>query len=203
MEDLMQKIGCLHNTSTPDPEAVVMRALQTSREMLADRGCTDVEAAATFSQVLQAMQQLVPVITSYGAVPSRVLFHNEERVGVRQLRAWSEQFSGETIVIVSAEGPTSFTKREAEHAHPRVQFFAYKDLQMNVTRHVLVPAHAKVDASEVKFCHATKGSWPKLYTNDRVAQYYNFQAGDLVRITRTFGVQQPVYYYRLVCHCIG
>ena len=65
--------------------------------------------------------------------------------------------------------------------------------------HSLVPKHEKIGVDEVEYQVGLAEEWPKLYTNDAIAQYYNYKKGDLIRITRTVGCAEPVFYYRLVC----
>jgi len=132
-----------------------------------------------------------------------VYFHNEERIGVKQLRLWNEIHADCNVIIVSLEGPTAFTKKEADQNYENIQFFLFKDLCVNITKHAIVPKHELLDTTEVQKINyqiSDNGSeWPKLYTTDAISQYYNFKPGNLIRITRTIGTQEPVYYYRLVC----
>ena len=133
-----------------------------------------------------------------------VFFHNEERVGVKYMRNLTEQHPNHTIIIVSLEGPTSFTKREADHSCPNIQFFLFKELCVNISRHCLVPKHEKLSKEAVSKLNYTispsSNEWPKLYTTDKISQYYHYQTGDIIRITRTMGYPEPVYFYRLVCN---
>ena len=128
-------------------------------------------------------------------------FHNEERIGVKQMRTWYENHIGGDLIIVSLEGPTAFTKKEAEHNYKNIQFFCYQNLCVNVTKHSLVPKHEKMtkqDIEQLNIKITDDEEWPKLYTNDAISQYYNFKPGDLIKITRTIGYPEPIYYYRLV-----
>jgi len=137
------------------------------------------------------------VVRGGGSKTAHVYFHNEERVGVKQLRLWVEASSADSIIIVSLEGPTSFTRREAEQNYPQVQFFQYRDVCVNITKHQLVPKHEKI--SKLPFeTSDNMAEIPILYTTDKIAQYYNYGQGDLIRVTRTCGVQEPVYFYRIV-----
>ena len=131
-----------------------------------------------------------------------VFFHNEERIGVKQLRNWSEDNMGSKLIIVSLEGPTAFTKKEADQNYPNVQFFTFQNMSVNITKHTLVPKHEKITYDSIKHLYAVNSSeeWPKLYRPDPISQYYNFKDGDLIRISRTLGYPEPVYYYRLVCN---
>ena len=124
-------------------------------------------------------------------------FHNEDRVGVKHLRTWMENATNDKVIIVSIDGPTSFTRRETDDKYSNVSYFTFRDVCVNITRHKLVPKHQRVDACAVPN-NVSLEHLPVLYTNDKVAQYYDFDSGDIIRITRTAGVQEPIYYYRIV-----
>ena len=80
-----------------------------------------------------------------------------------------------------------------------VQFFTFQELCVNITKHTLVPRHEKITRSEVPVDLTNScAELPILAANDKVAQYYAYEPGDIIRITRTAGVQEPIYYYRIV-----
>lgn len=194
--DTLARIGQLNNTATTRTPTTLMTVLKTTVEMLQDREETNIQACQSPEEVLDKMANAQHVIRSAGC---RVFFHNEDRVGIKQLRAWVECVDSDRLIVVSLEGPTTFTRREAEHNYPHVQFFLFRDLCVNITKHVLVPRHEKVSKSDIPISVSDDmREMPVLFTTDRVVQYYNFQEGDTIRITRTAGAQEPVYYYRVV-----
>ena len=201
MEELLNKIGQLNNTSKADYTVVLGRTLTTCIEMLRDRGYNVTNDCRTIGDISYKIEHAEFILCGENAAGETTLvyFHNEERIGVKHLRMWSEQNANCNIIIVSLEGPTAFTKKEAEQSYKNVQFFIFKDVCKNITKHSLVPKHEKVDPSSLPFRCGSDDEWPKLYTSDPIAQYYNFKPGDLIRITRTLGYPEPVYYYRLVC----
>jgi DNA-directed RNA polymerase subunit H (RpoH/RPB5) len=124
-----------------------------------------------------------------------VYIHNEERVGVKYARYVldeGEQNGGFGIVI-STDGPTPFTRRECEGK--RIQFFLARDLYVNIVDHCLVPKHEAVSEppSGVK-----KEELPCMESTDKIAQYYDWTPGTIVKITRVFGGHEPIPYYRVI-----
>lgn len=201
MESVLIKIGQINNSATASYALVLERVLKTCVEMLKDRGYNVVNECRTIGDVTYKMQEFHPVLCGeqWNKPPILIFFHVEERIGVKQMRAWNEKNSDADIIIVSLEGPTAFTRKEAEQNYKNIQFFLFKHLCVNITKHALVPKHERIDVNE---CHVTVSSseeWPKLYTTDTIAQYYNYKPGDLIRITRTVGYPEPVFFYRLVC----
>ena len=204
MEELLSKIGQLNNSATASYGLVLERVMRTSSEMLRDRGYTVSTDCRTIGDITYKMEHNAPVLRGERAGnPSITLyFHNEERVGVKQLRQWNELHPNSDHIIVSVEGPTSFTRKEVEQvADDHTQFFMFKSLCANITRHSLVPKHERMSPAEV-FDLPVAGSipeLPKLYTTDPISQYYNYKCGDLIRVTRIVGCSEPVFYYRTVC----
>lgn len=195
----LSKLARVNNTAHCSPKDTVSRCIKTLIEMLQDRGYTDIQTCQTVEQAFDNMKTFRPLLQAVGSDRTvRVYFHNEDRVGVKQLRAWTENAANDAIIVVSLDGPTSFTRREAEEKNPNVSFFAFRDLCVNITRHELVPRHERIPRSMLPLELRSVDALPFLYTTDRVAQYYDFRPDDIVRITRTFGAQEPVYYYRIL-----
>lgn len=200
MEILLNKIGQLNSTTTANYTVVLERVLKTCVEMLKDRKYNVTVDCRTVGDIIYKIEQNDSVMVGESQSGTAIVFfHNEDRVGVKQLRNWNDCNQGSQIIIVSIEGPTAFTKKEAEQNYPDVQFFTFKDLCVNITRHHLVPKHEKLEKNEVNYQVSTDEDWPKLYTTDAISQYYNFKPGDLIRVTRIMGYAEPVFYYRLVC----
>lgn len=173
--------------------------------MLKDRGLDFVQACQTIDEVTQNMLEGRPVVTASsersetGHSHTCIYFHNEDRVGVKALRQWIEASVADEIIVVSLDGPTAFTRKEAEQTCPQVQFFQFRDLCVNITHHILVPKHQRITEKDIPLeLSSTKHELPMLWTSDKVAQYYAYKPGDIVRITRIVGTQEPVHYYRIV-----
>ena len=198
--DTQKKIGQLNNTAVKSTEQVLMAALNTVIEMLNDRGYTNIQACQSIEEIQTNMADNRYVAAGGGEFVVHVFFHNEDRVGVKQLRMWVESSNADRIIVVSLEGPTSFTKRDADTNYPQVQFFSFRAVCVTITKHKMVPRHEKLsDKSQVPVeLSPSCGELPVLFTTDRVAQYYAYEAGDIIRVTRTVGSQEPMFYYRIV-----
>lgn len=200
---ILTKIGKVHNTSSCITEDIIMRCSGTINQMLLDRGFDEITGCSTFNQITDCMQNCQIIfqgIDSDSGAIIDVFFHNEERVGVKQMRNWCEESIANVIIIVSLDGPTSFTRKETDNYDRQVQFFTFKELCVNITKHLLVPKHELMNEEEKAKLQFLKNpnDLPKLYSNDKVSQYYNFKVGDVIRVTRTIAYSEPVVYYRLV-----
>jgi DNA-directed RNA polymerase I, II, and III subunit RPABC1 len=66
-----------------------------------------------------------------------------------------------------------------------IELFNVDDLQFNITKHILVPLHKKLNKEECKEFKQQYGtSIPVLLKSDPVCRFYNFQKGDIIQITR-------------------
>jgi DNA-directed RNA polymerase subunit H (RpoH/RPB5) len=173
---------------------VLLRVVETCSDMLTDRGCDSVSAPSDVDHLSRTVDEAdSPVLVGHGVPLTHVWFHAEERVGVKHLRSILEASAeADRVIVVSQEGPTSFTKKEA--AGSRAQFFCYRQLVANVTRHRLVPLHSKADSSS----HPEKESYPRISSTDPVCLYYDFCKGDVVHVRRVFGSCRPYDHFRTV-----
>ena len=199
MTDHLAKIGQLNNTAQLTTQSVLIKTLTTCIEMLKDRGYVNIQACQTVEEITQNMVDTRYIVSGSGTENIQIYFHNEDRVGVKQLRTWVENSMADKIIIVSLEGPTAFTRKEAESSYEKVQFFTFRELCVNIMHHILVPKHERVTENEVPYrLSKSRAELPILSMSDKVAQYYAYEPGDIIRITRTAGVQEPIYFYRIV-----
>jgi len=185
----MDKVGLIHSTTKTVGLNVLEKVIKTCSEMLSDRGCTNIEIT---NDILESMEEVTQILKGRGAKQIDVFFYNEERVGVKFLRNLLEESSIDLIIIVSLDGPTTFTKKEAENIP--VQFFTFKDLCVNITKHRIVPKH-ELCTEQINW---SVKELPKIPEFDPIVQYYNFPVGSIIKISRTFGSHEPTIYYRHV-----
>lgn len=91
-------------------------------------------------------------------------------------------------IIVYRNSVTSSAKKSLETLEYVFELFALHELQLNITKHRLVPKHARVSQEEKEELDKNyKGKLPILLHTDAIARYYAFQKGEYVRITRKDG----------------
>ena len=130
-----------------------------------------------------------------------VFFHIEDRIGVKFLRLLDETYGDDVskrnrtvdVLVVSIDGPTPCTRKEAAETRPWVQMMTFKELFVNISRHELVPPHRLITQDERTGLQARLrlsddfSELPRLFSTDAVAKYYRFRPGDIVRIDRPLG----------------
>lgn len=187
-EQFLQLLGGIYPAMHTDAMTILKKIMNTVKEMLQDRGCQDIDIAKS---PLRCISQQLPIFTSNSTY---VYFHDEAKIGVKFAREIKEQNDIKNVrsICISTDGPTPFTKRECDSS---IQFFLAKTLCMNVTKHRLVPKHEAV--TEVP--NVTDVSLlPSMLDTDAICQYYDWPIGTVVKITRTFGGHEPVFYWRLI-----
>jgi DNA-directed RNA polymerase I, II, and III subunit RPABC1 len=67
-----------------------------------------------------------------------------------------------------------------------IELFSMDELQYNLVEHYLVPHHEKLEEEEASVIRKKWGSkLPILLKTDAVSRYYNFQRGDIIKVTRS------------------
>ena len=188
---VLASFGSVHNTIHGDGDDVIGRVVKTTEEMLLDRGCTSVTRQAN---VYQSITEggFEPILRGRGGGHDvDVHIHNEDKVGIKFVRALLNK-SDDALILISKDGPTPFTKKNCDGE--RVQFFNICDLCVNVTHHALVPRHERAQPPD----GIESDKLPKIFDTDPVAQYFNWPVGTVIRVMRVFGGDEPIPYYRIV-----
>ena len=196
MDTIVGGLKRMHHATTINTEGLVMRMITVCHEMLTDRGCTNIQCPSSYAEVETLVDQSQPVIVT-DAPRTRVFFHTEERIAVKYVRALLDDGDDfDRTIIVSLEGPTSFAKKEIQsNAETTIQFFKYKELSVNITKHVCVPKHERIDHIDFKY---DVSKCPTLSLTDIVSRYYDYKIGDVIRVHRRFGTTDASEYYRIV-----
>jgi len=105
------------------------------------------------------------------------------------------------IIVLKIEPNNTIYKLEKEKM---VQIMNCKELQINKTKHTLVPKHQLItdeEANELlkKYSLISKSQLPLILISDPICRYYNFKQGDIIKITNNSISQNKGYeYYRCV-----
>lgn len=115
------------------------------------------------------------------------------------------QYENIDILIVLKTKPTnSILKLEKEKGINNIQIMNCKQLQINITKHFLVPQHIKLNVGEVdevmrKYNLTSKSQFPMMLRDDPIARYYNYKSGDIIKIVgKTKQMNRNYEFYRCV-----
>ena len=109
----------------------------------------------------------------------------------------------EIILIIQFKPNNSIIKLEKEYNNFDLQIMWCKQLQFNVTKHILVPNHIKLDENEENFIIKkynlkSKFQLPIILKNDPISRYYNYQSGDIIKIIKEYNETSFTTSYRCV-----
>ena len=95
-------------------------------------------------------------------------------------------------IIVYKENVTPVAKKIIDDTKEfKIELFQVDELQYNITKHYLVPKHEnhlKKGTKEcVKFKKTYSDNFPILLRNDPVARFYDYEKGDIIKITNSEG----------------
>lgn len=109
----------------------------------------------------------------------------------------------ELIFILKHKPNNSIIKIKKEEEFEICEFFSLDNLQFNITKHILVPNHTKINENELnvimnKYKLKGKHQLPRISINDPVIKYYNYKKGDVIKIVRSSPTSFEYIYYRAV-----
>lgn len=117
--------------------------------------------------------------------------NEEEKVSIADIKKRISVLNREgasRCIIVYRSSVTSSAKNSIETWDFNFELFGLHELQLNITRHRLVPRHCAVTEGEKSTLDKDfKGKLPSLLISDPVCRYFAFNKGDYVRISRKDG----------------
>ncbi len=123
---------------------------------------------------------------------------------VDEIKEQSQLPNFDLIIVLKSKPNNTITKIEKEKTGVNLQIMWCKQLQINITKHSLVPKHTKCSDDEVsdllkKYSLINKMQLPIVLRDDPVIRYYNFKSGDVIRITGTkLSMNNNYIFYRCV-----
>jgi DNA-directed RNA polymerase I, II, and III subunit RPABC1 len=117
-------------------------------------------------------------------------FVNVPKMNIDIIKAYIQRVETEHIkhvIIVYRKIITAVAKSTIQTLDKiKIQLFAARELQYNITKHRLVPFHEKVSKKEVTDLLKKFGTkLPKLLKSDPVVRFYGFERRDIIRIIRS------------------
>jgi DNA-directed RNA polymerase subunit H (RpoH/RPB5) len=193
------------------PFEITERILQTVRDMLKDRGYSEIVKSEWTDYHKQIYD--LKYIAQFEKEVLFVYFATDIKVPVKKAREYvahmDEGGITHAIVVYSSQITSGASNEfyETDKITKKYDFelFQAVELYENPTLHSLVPRHEKVANEEKvqevmnKFHMKTKADFPVIYTSDIIVRYYHWPVGSVVRIYRYMGaLQEPFIYYRCV-----
>ena len=121
-----------------------------------------------------------------------VFFSDTPKFNVKIIQIFIKLMNDVSIfhaIIIHKGGVTSFTKNIiSQSRNMYFELFADQDLQYNITKHRYQPKFDRlstIDADAFKKKYGTQ--FPIMGTTDPIVNFYNYQLGDIIKITKKNG----------------
>ena len=170
------------------------QALQTLCEMVVDRGYLIKYKASHDNLVTDEKDEITFCLKAHRSDHSDMILGfilEEDKLtiqGIKDRIAIMNREAATTSIIIYRTSVTSSAKKSMETLEYGFELFSLDELQLNITRHRLVPHHRPVTPEEkAELDHRYKGKLPQILNSDAVCRYYAFKKGDYTRITRKDG----------------
>ena len=177
----------------------LVRSFVTIKEMLSDRG-VDTNLLDAISDVeLAAMANASNVFTVTVSDSFKIMYYLNTKFKITEL---TKKFDPtDTVLMVFKEKINNQNIKNIKELNAHVEVFMLKELQYNISRHVLVPKHEIVrDEQFIENMLATyrlkKNQLPIIQKTDPMARYLRVAPGDLVKITRSSPSAGEAVVYR-------
>ena len=192
----------------------IYRARKTVCEMLADRGFVvdskDLQQSSTeLKKRLQiehfdaSSRSKLLIIVSHRSNPENkvVVFFPIDKLGIKNVKEFVEMMQSHSIyhaIIVTQNQSTAQARKALEQcaiplpnsSAPILSFerFQEAELQINITKHILVPKHEILSDDEKREVmdkyKLQLNQFPKILKDDPVSRYYGASPGQIMRINR-------------------
>lgn len=168
-------------------EPLLKQAIKVVSEMLIDRDykieyMDDSESSSSDAYHIKANKENHTII---------VFINDDEKLNIQGIKdkiSIMNKESANRCIIIYKSNVTSSAKKSLETLEYEFELFSLNELQLNITRHRLVPRHSRILHSEKEeLDQKYKGKLPVLLHTDPVSRYYAFKRGEYIRITRKDG----------------
>ena len=166
----------------------VIKSYITLNEMLVDRG-TDIEMLNSISDMeLNIMSKVNKIFSIQVNSMTKIVYYTNPKFKINDLKKYF--VDDEHVILVFKEKINNLNiKNLKEQTNVTIEIFMMKELQYNISHHVLVPKHEIVhDTNEIEtllnIYQLKRNQLPIILKTDPMARYLDVKAGDVVKITR-------------------
>ena len=219
MAALEEPQHALKISSVSSPQQELVQSFKTISEMIRDRG-QDASALESMSadDLIQAAAGRVIFYIDDSVSGYRIIYDISSRFKFQNIKKMldvspedgSDEAIKHFIIVIrkwaqNASSASSGAERAIKEMGIDAQFFELKRLQMNISRHFLVPKHDPMRNEEEiagvldKFMLKSRFQLPIIYDKDPMAQYLALKHGQLVKITRISPTSGSHVVYRCCC----
>lgn len=183
-------------------QQAIVRSFETILEMLRDRG-EDIGNVTKqhIEEVLKVdtMKSVIEIIMNN----TKILYYTPPKFKWADIKKFFEDEEPFPLyILVVQENITQNNMRSINALQRNVEVHTLNRLQVNITKHVLVPKHEVIHDKTVvdklieDFKLKNKYQLPMILKTDPIAKYYGMKSGDVVKITRNSPTAGEFIVYR-------
>ena len=166
----------------------VVKCYITLKEMLVDRN-VNIDMLDTVSDTeLNIMSKINKIFSIQVNKNTKIVYYTNPKFKINDLKKYF--VDDEHVILVFKEKINNLNiKNLKEQTNVTIEIFMMKELQYNISKHVLVPKHEIVhDNEEIESLLNTyqlkKNQLPIILKTDPMARYLDVKAGEIVKVTR-------------------
>ncbi len=175
----------------PQGDVEIRRSFGTLRQMLLDRGedASSLQSVSADDVVALAAGRAVFHL-DVESCATRVVWNLNQRFKLASVRKLLDEEGPKVYIVVCRDKPVASALKGVSELGRDVQLFDLRELQFNVSRHVLVPKHepirdeARIASIVAAYQLRSRQQLPLILSSDPMARYLALKPGQLARITR-------------------
>ncbi len=185
----------------------VSKSFKTIIEMLTDRGydMSSIDKNAMYETLDADFNRTTfNIILPEGI---HVIYHMGNKFKYSEIKKYMEEAdekAAHLVILVVNDNITQSNSKQLAQSHKTAREIHHvKTLQINISKHSLVPKHELIkDQDEIKkimeeFSLKSKTQLPIILKSDAMAKYLGLKSGDIVRISRYSPTSGLYYIYRI------
>jgi DNA-directed RNA polymerase subunit H (RpoH/RPB5) len=189
----------------------IYNAWNTCRDMIHDRGFKFPEGTEYNDVDMESFRELYrdkncDMLAENGPRRIYIKFVLTPKIKPAQLREFFDEImtkyiseSDDFVVVIRNKLSSAVVNLNKEKEYRHIQLWWTKQLQMNPTRHVLVPRHELCSSTETeavmeKYAIQNKSKFPAIERTDIQVRYLGLKPGDIVKIYR----ENAVFYRHVI-----
>jgi DNA-directed RNA polymerase subunit H (RpoH/RPB5) len=183
--------------------AHVFKSIETLKEMMHDRGASELknrlnEISPSWIDETLASKNTFFIETSR----ARIMFVLSSKFRLADVKKFLEDDDFDYVMLITKDKISSINLRAIAEMKRNIQAYELRELQFNITRHMLVPKHELVTDEHaiqnlVKSHNLkSRSQFPVILKSDPIARYLNARTGNVIKITRWSPTSGETVVYR-------
>lgn len=185
----------------------IFNSFKTIKEMFEARNKHDIvqKLLCISDNELDELSKAKNIFTLDVPTKLRIVYYLDFKMRVNDLKGvMLSENPFENYIVVLKDKTTSSNMSNIHSLDANVQVFELRELQFNISKHVLVPKHRLIPSTDETFASIlqklnirSRTQLPVILRTDPMARFLNAKSGDLIEITRYSPTSGEHIFYRI------